>query len=76
MPVALSALKPGDVVFSVRREKAGNTMRSRTVCLEVRILEVDAGAQTVRASSNGNPPRTVRARGGQLPWRRSKPKTP
>lgn len=73
MPVALSALKPGDVVYSVSTERAGNTTLRRTVCRTVTIKEVDAEKGTVLASWNGNTAKTFRACGGKLPWRRSKP---
>lgn len=73
MPVALSALKPGDVVFDVRREQAGNTTRRRLSCWEVRILEVHPEEQAATVSWNGNPPRRARARDGKFPWRRTRP---
>lgn len=73
MPVALAALKPGDVVYDVRRERAGNTMMRRTAVRLVRIVDVDTENGRVLASWNSNPPRHYRARNGQFPWRRSRP---
>jgi hypothetical protein len=66
MPIAFSALKLGDVVFSGFREKAGHTIRRRTACQKVKILEIDPEGASVLVSSNGNPPRRVRARNGRL----------
>jgi hypothetical protein len=73
VPVAITALKPGDVVYDVRRVKAGNTTMSRLDWWTVRVIEVDAAAGRVVASWNGNPARTFRARDGKLSWRRTKP---
>ena len=68
----ISALRPDDVVYSVTRQKAGNTMMSRQACHQVRVMEVHA--DHVVASWNGNParkfyPREIRK------WRRPAPGT-
>lgn len=68
--VALTALKPGDILYEVSREKAGNTTMTRTVCRPVKIIEVHENH--VLASWNGNPPRKFF--GATISrWRRSKP---
>ncbi len=74
MPVSIKTLKPGDVVFDVRRQKMGNTTMSRLACWRVYIKEVNLGANQVVASWNGNTPKTFYASNGKLPWRRSEPK--
>lgn len=51
--VALSSLKPGMVVYSVGRQKMGNTTISQTVCWPVRIIEIHDDGK-VTASWNGN----------------------
>jgi len=73
--IAIKNLKPGDVVYDVRREKMGNTTISHPVCRAVTILSVDTVRESVEASWNGNSAQTFRARNGGFSWRRSKPTT-
>lgn len=73
MPISISTLKPGDVVFDARMEKMGNTTMRRLSVWKVYIKEVDLENGKVLASWNGNTPRTYYARSGKLPWRRSDP---
>lgn len=68
--VQITSLKPGDIVWDVRKERAGNTTMRRTAIRKVQIVEVHA--EHVIASWNGNPARkffaaTVRG------WKRNKP---
>lgn len=69
--VALSSLKPEMVVYSVGRQRMGNTTISQTVCWPIRIVEVHDNG-TVTASWNGNKPQKFYQ--SQIKqWRRSKP---
>lgn len=69
--VAFSKIKPGDVLYEVRRQKMGNTTMSRDAIFAVRIVEVND--EHAIASWNGNTPtRYSIARIAQL--RRSRPK--
>lgn len=56
--VAISKLKPGDVVFDARKQKMGNTTMRRMVVWRVHIKEVHEGH--VIASWNGNAARAYR----------------
>ena len=76
MPISVTALKPGQEVFAVTREKMGNTTAMRTVVRSVWIKEVEASAGRVTASWNGNAPRVFHARNGKLPWSRTNPEKP
>lgn len=73
MPVAISTLKPGDVVYDAHMEKMGNTTMRRMGVWNVYIKDVNQEKGTVLASWNGNTPRTFYARAGKLPWRRTNP---
>lgn len=69
--VAQNAVKPGDTLFEVRREKAGNTTLRRTVVRPVHIVEVHE--DHVIARWNGNAPKRFSYR-AVLQWRRTEPK--
>lgn len=68
----LSALKPGDIVYSVNRQRMGNTTIRQSVCHEVRIIAVDYDKMRVTYSWNGNPAQTSRDHVCRT-WRRTKP---
>lgn len=51
---AISRIKPGQVLFTVSRQKMGNTTMSYDAVHEVRVTEVDADGQFVMASWNSN----------------------
>lgn len=51
-------INPGDVLYDVHREQAGNTMMRRTGCWEVRVISVNRAKRTAECSWNGNPART------------------
>lgn len=53
--VEFTAIKPGDVLYSCRRQKMGNTVIRETVCLPVRVIEVHD--DHALCSMNGNPAR-------------------
>ncbi|GBQ85580.1 hypothetical protein AA14337_3109 [Acetobacter malorum DSM 14337] len=74
MPVSIKSLNPGEVVYSVTRQKMGNTTISQTVVHSVVIEAVDLQKGKVVARWNGNPAKSFFAQDGKLPWRRSKPK--
>lgn len=69
--VAFSTIKPGDVLYQVKRQKMGNTTMSRDAVFSVVIKEVHE--RHAIASWNGNEPRRWSVSDiGKL--RRSKPK--
>lgn len=70
--VAINALKPGDVVYDVSREKMGNTTLRRQVVRNVNIKSVSEDKRSVEASWNGNSVRTFRER-EVARWKRNKP---
>ena len=71
--VAITALKPGDVVYDCRRTKMGNTTMTRLSTWRVHIKEVNLAEGWVLASWNGNAP--TRYRPYQIArWRRTPPK--
>lgn len=69
--VALSKLKPGDVVYDARMQKMGNTTMSRMSVWSVFIKDVHA--DHVVASWNGNSPRKYYANSIRA-WKRTPPK--
>lgn len=70
--VAITALKPGDIVYDVVSQRMGNTRVRRKAVYDVRIVEVAEDHSYVMASWNGNPPR--RFAGRQIAkWRRTEP---
>lgn len=70
--VAITALKPDDIVFDVVSQKMGNTTLRRKAVYSVRIVEVADDFSFVMASWNSNSPRKYRA-GQVAKWRRTKP---
>lgn len=50
----MRSLRPGQILYDVRRESMGNTTARTTVSRIVRVVEV--GEQSFLASWNGNPP--------------------
>jgi hypothetical protein len=50
----LKNLRPNQVLYKVRKEKAGNTTMTRQVLDEIRIVSVDLEAGTAIASSFGS----------------------
>lgn len=65
---AFHTIKPGDVLYTVRREKMGNTTMRRTACHPVKVTEVHE--RHVIASWNGNPPMHFSRRAVEQ-WRRT-----
>lgn len=43
MAVKFDTVKAGDTLYSVYRRKMGHTTMSETVCLPVRVVEIDPG---------------------------------
>ncbi|GHE77719.1 hypothetical protein GCM10019059_40880 [Camelimonas fluminis] len=68
--VAISALKIGDTVWSVTRQKSGNTTITRQVCHPVYIVAV--ADSHVIARWNGNMARRF-STSQVAKWRRTKP---
>ncbi len=56
----ISRLKPGQVVYSLKRQLMGNTQISIRACFPVTIIEIDPAGQWVLASWNGNRPQKYR----------------
>lgn len=54
--VAIAKIKPGDVLYDVRRQKMGNTVMSRTAVWPVRIDSVDQESCTAIVRWNWNAP--------------------
>lgn len=52
----LKRLKLNQVLYSVRKQRAGNTKVWRTAIFEVKILEINVEEGYVQASVNHNPP--------------------
>ena len=68
----IEKLKPGMTVYSVSRQKMGNTTLS-TVCVwPVRVVSVDLENMTVEASWNSNKPRSF-SRAIWSKWREKPP---
>jgi hypothetical protein len=57
MTVKFDQVKPGDVLYDVRREKMGWTTISHTVCWEVVVKSIDYQKREAIVSWNGNPVR-------------------
>ena len=68
----ISRLEPGMVVYSVSRQKMGNTTLTTVAVHHVTIESVDLEHRTVTASWNCNPPRKYRER-EIARWRATKP---
>lgn len=60
--VALAKIKPGDVLYDVRREKMGNTTMSRWGCWEVLVVSIDHEKQTAMCRWNYNQAKLYRRR--------------
>lgn len=56
----ISRLSPGQVLYTVTRQKMGNTALSRKAVHTVRVIEVDPDGKFVMASWNTNPARKYR----------------
>ncbi len=69
--VAFHTVKPGDTLYEVRSERAGNTTMRRQAVRPVYIVEVHK--YFVMARWNGNEPRAFGYRAVEN-WRRTKPK--
>lgn len=67
-----SSLKEGMTVYSVTRQKMGNTTISRDACHAICIISIDAERQSVVASWNGNRPQTFYGNSVKR-WRLSRP---
>lgn len=68
----LKNLKPDQVLYKVRKEKAGNTTMTRQVLDKIRIISVDLENEEVVAKYNG---RERKYCDWQLkPWRVNEPK--
>lgn len=57
MAIQFSKIKPGMTLLDIHSERAGNTKMRRLGLWKVRIISVDAEAQTAIVSWNSNPPR-------------------
>lgn len=44
MPVSPDAVRPGDVLYDVHREKLAHVRASRLACFTVKVIEVDREA--------------------------------
>lgn len=69
----LGQLQVGQTLYSISRQKMGNTTVSREVCHPVTITAIDPDGRWVEARWNGNPPRRYYPRQVQQ-WRVSRPK--
>jgi uncharacterized protein YcnI len=54
----ITKLVPGQVVYSIRRQKMGNTTVSYNACYTIKIVSINIEAGSVVASWNGNRPQT------------------
>lgn len=70
---SINRLKPGQIVYEVRRSKCGNTTVSRGNLYELKIIKVNLDENYVIASWNGNPAQTYRERSIKK-WKVKKPK--
>lgn len=68
----IEKLKAGDIVYDVGRTKMGNTTMRTVGVWHVYIKEVDLEARAVKASWNGNAPKTFYRR-DIARWRVNKP---
>lgn len=68
----LESMKPGMTLYSVSRQKMGNTTSSTIAVYEVEIVEVDADRGIARARWNGNASRCF-YRSAAEKWRTTKP---
>ncbi len=56
----ISRIRPGQVLYTVTRQKMGNTALSTKAVHAVRVIEVDPNGKFVMASWNTNPARKYR----------------
>jgi hypothetical protein len=68
----ISRLKPGQVVYSLERQRMGNTTMTIKVCYSIQITEIDPDQKWVMASWNSNPPRRFYERSVRK-WKIKKP---
>jgi len=66
------SLKPGMVVYDIRKHRMGNTTINTLSLYEVRVLEVDHEKGKVTYSWNGNRS-VVSSRYACEPWKKNKP---
>ena len=59
--IKIQSLKPGDVLYDVHSERAGNTTMRREGCWECFVRAVDSNGKWVEISWNGNPARRFAA---------------
>ena len=71
----LTRLKPGQTLFTITRQKMGNTQITRNAIHPVYVLEVHPEEGYVLASWNGNPAKRFRA-AHVLRWKVKKPESP
>lgn len=71
---AISRIKPGQTLYSVTKQQAGNTTMRRTAVHLVVVTEVDPDGKFVMACWNGNPARKFFPN-SVAKWRVSKPAT-
>lgn len=77
MPVAISALKSGDRLYTVVRQKMGNTTIMKSLAYPVIIEDVDPDHVFVVARIYYDGPKKYYANGnGKLPWHRKNPLLP
>lgn len=69
---AISRIKVGQTLYTVTRQKIGNTTMSRDAVHSVYVTEVDPDGKFVSASWNGNQTKLFRA-SDVAKWRVSKP---
>jgi hypothetical protein len=60
---SINRLVPGQIVYSIERQKMGNTTIKYNALYTVRIVEVNTDRGFVMASWNGNPPKEFYERG-------------
>lgn len=73
MAIKFEAVKPGDLLWDVHKQKLGNTTVSRLSCWPVRVLQIDYDNRVASCSWNGNKPR-VYSKAQIERLRRNKPK--
>ena len=58
----ISKLTVGQTLYSVQRQRCGNTTVTRGALLKVKVLEIAPDNQSIMASCHGNPPCRYRER--------------
>jgi len=69
---SLNRLREGQVLYTVTRQKVGNTTLTRAAVHPVRVVRVDLAARRVMASWNGNPERAF-SESQVAKWKVTKP---